>query len=146
MASKGGRRKGKPGGRPAERDNPQKSGGKAALPEARALRTERTVDPVLRRRGQAEIGIGVALLVGGFVLALLSDGESLGTGRFFTVIGLWALGVAGITAGASRIDRRPDSLVFPDRRRWIYGGIALVWRAGCSTCFLFLTAWAPPRA
>ncbi len=125
MASKGGRRKGKPGGRPAERDNPQKSG-KAALPEARALPTEprRTVDPVLRRRGQAEIAIGVALLVGGFVLALMSDGESLGTGRFFTVIGIWALGVAGISAGASRIDRRVEGPVFRDPRRWIYGFLA----------------------
>lgn len=107
--------KGRPAARPAEKSEVARA--------AASRRPERAVDPAIRRRGRMEVAVGAILVIAGVVLAMRSDSTTLSVSRFLQVYALGVIGVLGIAAGASRLDRRQGD-VAPDKRRWIYGVLA----------------------
>ncbi len=80
-----------------------------------------------RRRGLGEV-------IGGGVLVLLGLGLALPTSGVARLALVWipiAAGVAAIVAGAARLTPRTDRTLppHPDVRRWIYGGLDLLFGA-----------------
>jgi hypothetical protein len=115
MAGKGQRRK---------VEKKRESTKEPAVPAARALPSERAIDPVIKRRGQVEAGVGGLLLGVACVFAMGADDTTLTFGRFMLVYSIGLLGAVAIAFGAARLDRRAGGPVMPDSRRWIYGGLA----------------------
>lgn len=78
----------------------------------------------MRRRGQLEILGGAALVVLGIALALASSGPA----GYVLVYGPILAGVASIVVGAVRLTPETDKTLppRPDVRRWIYGGLDLL--------------------
>jgi hypothetical protein len=107
---------------------------RAPAPDAPAPATHREIDGRLRRRGHVEVGVGAALLIGGTVVAMTGDGTALSIARISLVVALWLAGVVGIAAGAARIDRRAGGPAASDKRRWIYGGLALLFTVIYAAC------------
>jgi hypothetical protein len=92
--------------------------GAAAIPPARAI------DRVQERRGRFEILVGVVLVLTGVTItALLS-----GTARYVLAYGPVIVGILAIARGAARVAPPLDAVVAPrpDVRRWIYGGLDLL--------------------
>ncbi len=96
------------------------------LSTAPAGTPRRVIEPHLRRRGLAELVIGVAILIGGIALAMSSDDDALTAKRFAMVQLLWASGLAAIATAATRLDPRAEMRATNDPRRWIYGELALL--------------------
>jgi hypothetical protein len=80
-----------------------------------------------RRRGLVEVIGGGALVVVGLGLALVASGAA----RYALVYGSIALGVAAIVVGAARLSppAAPGTRPLRDARRWIYGGLDVVFGA-----------------
>lgn len=80
-----------------------------------------------RRRGLVEVIGGGAIVVVGLALALVD----IGAARYALVYGSIALGVAAIVAGAVRLSppAAPGTRPLRDARRWIYGGLDVVFGA-----------------
>ncbi len=108
------RRKGTPGGKAG---NPEKSG----LPPVASKQAIRAIEPT---RGRVGLGVGVALLIGGIVLAMAGDGEDLALWRFFVVQVLGISGALALSAGGYYLDPRAEQPAAADKRRWIYGVLA----------------------
>lgn len=107
-------------GRGKSRPKPKQA---APLPEAAP---GRVIEPAARRRGRIELGVGAALLIGGTVVAMTGDHAALAIDRIVLVFALWIAGVSAIADGASRMDPRGGKQATSDKRRWIYGGLALL--------------------
>jgi hypothetical protein len=81
----------------------------------------------LRRRGRLEVGGGALLVVLGLALAAIAGGSA----RYALSYGPIALGAAAIGIGAARLSPPTDPSLppRPDVRRWIYGGLDLLFGA-----------------
>jgi hypothetical protein len=98
------------------------SSGKKAAP------TSGSGDPrARRRRGLGELIGGGALVILGLVLALVAGG----TASYVLVFAPIAIGGAAIVSGAVRLSppAAPGAAPHPDVRRWIYGGLDVLFAA-----------------
>jgi len=114
----------------AGRSSRSKKSRPAAKPTDAGKRTKPTSAPpaagrdMVRRRGRAEVIGGAALVIAGIALTLVSSGAA----RYVLVYGPIAAGVLAIITGAVRLTPVTDPTLppRPDSRRWIYGGLDLL--------------------
>jgi hypothetical protein len=116
------------------RRKPKKAGDKPGLPEAKVVAPRRETSAAGRQRGRILVGVGAALLLGGVVLAFTADGAALSIGRILLVFSTWLGGVGVLAYGAALVDPRSDSEATADKRRWIYGGLALLFALIYGAC------------
>jgi hypothetical protein len=107
----------------------------AGVPTATALAPRRDIEPVIRRRGMAELVLGGACLVGASVWAMMiPDTAAMTSYLFLAIHALGLVGALAVASGGMHLDHRPDQPVRDDKRRWIYGILAAVFGliyAGC---------------
>lgn len=89
----------------------------------------------VRKRAVVEIVGGAAIILASWVATVLGySSESKATGKFILVFGPLFLGLAAIASGAIRLTRGsatdPSLPPRPDPRRWIYGGLGLLFACG----------------
>jgi hypothetical protein len=107
----------------------------AGVPTATALPHRRDLDGMIRRRGMAEVAVGAACLAGASVWAMLiPDTAAMSAGLFLAIHVLGLVGALAIASGGMHLDRRPDQPVREDKRRWIYGILAVVFGLIYAVC------------
>lgn len=82
----------------------------------------------VRKRAVVEIVGGAAIILASWIATVLGySSESKATGKFILVFGPLFLGLAAIASGAIRLTRGSQTEPpRPDPRRWIYGGLGLL--------------------
>ncbi|MEO8707115.1 MAG: hypothetical protein ABI867_44220 [Kofleriaceae bacterium] len=119
MAGRGARGKSKPTAKPrAAADE---------FPAARVVAPRRTIEPQQRRKGQIAISLGMMAVVTAIgVTVSLPDTSTISGMLFFCLYLIAGSGVIAISEGCARLDPRAELVVREDKRRWIYGGLSLV--------------------
>lgn len=95
----------------------------------------REIAAALRTRGRIELAGGALVLLAAVVITTqLPPTSALGAGTIALVLGMAIVGAVALAAGATRLDRRAEQPASADRRRRIYGVLALVFGGFYAYC------------
>jgi hypothetical protein len=117
-------------------------------PGAPTTAPARTVPREIRRRGVVEVLGGSAMVLAGFLLAAFTfDPASNSGGKFIVAYGPVLVGLLAIATGAIRLSPKTEpGAPRPDVRRWIYGGLAVLFAVIQAACVIWVIPNRLPSA